>query len=76
METFADVISRWETAEELGSDLGEVGVTVRAWRNRNSIPASKWAAVVAAAEKRQFADITLELLARIAAKKPASGRAA
>ena len=33
-------------AEALASALGEKGVTVRQWRNRESIPPEYWAAII------------------------------
>lgn len=65
MLTFADVIALWGKATILASDIGENPVTVRAWRNRNSIPADKWRKIISAAERRGF-DLSLDDLARIA----------
>jgi len=67
METFADIIGLWPTAETLASDIGDRGVTVRAWRNRNSIPSNRWGDVIAAAKIRGYADVTPELMVKIAA---------
>ena len=52
----------WDgNAEALASDIGEQGVTVRQWRNRNSIPPRYWPKIIKAAaikgkllEWRQF----------------------
>ena len=77
MEKFADVIALWGTAESLGKDIGESGITVRAWRNRNSIPGEHWQKLVKAAEARGFPGVTLDVLADIAAKRRViNGRAA
>lgn len=76
MDTYADIIGLWPSAEALGDDIGESGVTVRAWRNRNSIPAYRWLDIVEAADARGIAGITLDVLASIAAKRrlpPESG---
>jgi hypothetical protein len=70
-DSFAAIINLWETAEEMAADLGEKGVTVRQWRNRGSIPSDRWLAVAAAAEKRGFAAVTLNLMAGLAAKQAA-----
>lgn len=67
MDSFRDVIAQWPSAEALAADLDEKGVTVRAWRNRNSIPPAHWSRVVAAAQARGIGSITHELLANIAA---------
>ncbi|WP_161624998.1 carph-isopro domain-containing protein [Paramagnetospirillum caucaseum] len=68
MKTFADIIALWGTATALAADIGETGLNVRAWRNRNSIPASRWLDVVAAAERRGFEGVTLSLFAHLAAR--------
>ena len=48
----------WEdNAEALASDIGELGVTVRQWRNRNNIPAKYWPRIIEAAAER---GVTLE----------------
>lgn len=65
MDTFADVIALWGKATALASDIGENPVTVRAWRNRNSIPSEKWLRIIAAAKSRGYA-LTLDMLAKIA----------
>lgn len=67
METFADIIGLWPTAETLGDDIGVCGVTVRAWRNRNSIPSNRWADVISAAKARGFDGVTSDLMTKIAA---------
>jgi hypothetical protein len=65
MDTFADIIALWGTATSLGQDIGESGVTVRAWRNRNSIPSRKWPVLVRAARRRGLNEVTFEALAKI-----------
>lgn len=65
MRTFKDVIQRWKSAEDLARELGEKGVTVRQWGNRNSIPPEKWLGIVQAANRAGFNEITLELLASL-----------
>ena len=52
----------WDNnAEAMASDIGELGVTVRQWRNRGNIPPQYWAKIIEAAalkgvllEWRQF----------------------
>jgi hypothetical protein len=66
MDTFSDIIALWGTATALGRDIGESGVTVRAWRNRDSIPSAKWRNVVRAAQRRGFKGVTVNLLAKLA----------
>ena len=69
MKTFADIINLWPTAEELARDLGVTGLVVRAWRNRESIPAEYWTAIAEAARKRKIRGVTLELFAGLAARR-------
>lgn len=43
----------WDgNAEALAADIGEQGVTVRQWRNRNSIPARYWPKIIQAASMK------------------------
>ena len=69
MDTFADIIALWGKATQLARDIGETGLNVRAWRNRNSIPPEKWVDVVAAAKRRGFKGVTVELMARLRAQQ-------
>jgi hypothetical protein len=50
-----------DNAEAMASDIGELGVTVRQWRNRGNIPPQYWRKIIEAAalkgqliELRQF----------------------
>ena len=80
METFSSIIGLWPSAEQLAADLNitgqNPGVTVRAWKRRDSIPPEYWNDIVAAAESRGFEGITLELLASIAASNRTKSEAA
>ncbi len=79
MDTFADVITTWPSCAELGRDINEADITVRQWKTRGSIPASKWAVVLAAAAKRaataptgerkRWNEINADLFVRIANRK-------
>lgn len=43
----------WDNnAEALASDIGELGVTVRQWRNRGNIPPQYWPKIIAAAAQK------------------------
>jgi hypothetical protein len=56
------IYSAWDgNAEAMAADIGELGVTVRQWRNRNNIPPLYWQKIIEAAalkgrllEWRQF----------------------
>ena len=67
---FSDVIDLWPSARALAEDIGEKTASVHKWRQRDSIPAGKWLAVVDAAERRGH-DLTLSSLAHIASKQSA-----
>lgn len=67
MDTFASIIDLWPDAATLARDIGEKDVTVRAWRNRNSIPPEYWLKVVSAAQERGISGVTPTSLASIAA---------
>jgi hypothetical protein len=54
--------------------LGQSDSTVSSWRTRG-IPAGHWAAVVALAVERGVNDVTLEVLAVLAARKLDEARA-
>lgn len=65
------VFTIWPNAAELAREIGENPITVRAWRNRGSIPADRDTILVEAAQRRG-ADLTLADLAeaRRKASKP------
>jgi hypothetical protein len=66
MDSFRDLILRWPSAEALAGDLGLLGVTVRQWGARNSIPPAYWPGVIASAAARGIPGVTLEAMARLA----------
>lgn len=78
MPTFADIINLWPKPAPvtLGVDLGELPVTVRAWRTRNVLPDRKWKRVVECARLRGIEGVTLEILAEIAAQGEGAAAAA
>lgn len=73
MMTFSDIIARWPSAVALAEDIGESEITVRSWKQRNSIPARHWLSIVRAAQKRKV-EVGLEDLAQAASSD--EGRAA
>lgn len=62
MDHLKPIYAVWENnAEAMASDIAELGVTVRQWRNRKNIPPQYWAKIIKAAalkgkllEWRQF----------------------
>lgn len=69
METFTQVIDRWPSLQDFASDARVKYGTAQVMRFRNSIDASHWLEIVSAAQRRGYADVTYEALARIAAAK-------
>lgn len=50
MSHLTPIYAPWEgNAEALASDIGELGVTVRQWRNRGNIPPQYWPKIITAA---------------------------
>lgn len=70
------IFSIWPTVADMARDLGENPVTVRAWRQRGSIPAKHDLAIIECARERG-AEVTLEEMARFrAAPRGETGTAA
>ena len=67
MNTHREVIGRWPSRAQFASEVGVEYQTAKQWYLRDSIPGGYWLAVVDAAQKHGFEDITLDLLARIKA---------
>lgn len=56
MSHLAPIYAVWDNnAEAMASDIGELGVTVRQWRNRDSIPPQHWRKIIAAAAQKGVA---------------------
>lgn len=66
IRNFVAVTDLWDTLVTLADDLVVSEGVVRQWRRRDSIPARHWGALVAAAQKRGYGNVTLDLLARLA----------
>lgn len=64
--TFSDIITRWDTLQDLAADLGLPVKNVRRWQDIGSIPAEWFVAVDAAAKRRGFKGISVVALSRIA----------
>jgi hypothetical protein len=53
MSHLKPIYAVWEdNAEAMASDIGELGVTVRQWRNRGNIPPQYWTKIIEAAALR------------------------
>lgn len=70
MKTINDVVSLWPSISEFAADAGVAYGVAQQWRRRNSIPAERWSAVVAAASRRGV-PVVLETLAAIARDRAA-----
>lgn len=66
--THTDIIRLWPTLSAFAADVREERECVRAWRDRNSIPARAFQRVVDAASARGMAGVTYAVLAEEAAK--------
>lgn len=63
-----DVIERWPSLNDFGSDIGASYEAAKAMRRRNSVPVEYWSRLISAAERRGLTDITYESLALMQAK--------
>lgn len=53
MSKLAPIYAPWKgNAELMAADIGELGVTVRQWRNRGNIPPRYWPKIIDAARGR------------------------
>lgn len=67
IKDFRGIIDIWDKPSGLADELDEKHGTVRQWYRRNSIPADRWNDVVLAAKKRGHKEVSLALLANLAA---------
>lgn len=65
MPTFRDIIERWPSLGEYADEIGVRYVTAQVMKHRNKISSGHWKAVVSAAKRRGFKDITYDLLVDI-----------
>lgn len=70
MESVSDIIALWPSPEEFAADIDVAVSLVRVWKFRKSIPAERWAAITAAAKRRDITEVTADELVRLAAKDP------
>lgn len=68
MQTFSDVINLWPSLSAFARDIRVEYVTAQIMRYRDSIAPRHWPKVVAAARKRGFEGVTLELLTSFKAR--------
>lgn len=58
------IINQWPSVAALAADIGMKQDSVRKWKERNRIPADRWADVEAAAKRRGLS-VDMYLLAQI-----------
>ena len=68
--TFSSLIDKWPSVAEFAKDVDQKLETVRKWKQRESIPAGHWLAIVEAAQKRGI-DISIESLASMSQQRAA-----
>lgn len=72
MQNASIIIEKWPSAGDLSRDLDVPYQTVRAWRNRGSIPPSYWRDVIRSAERRGIVGVTPEVLVDLHARDGAA----
>ena len=72
---FRDLIARWPTTRAFARDAGCSPTLVRQWRHRDFVPAQYWPRIVEGAARRGIPLISASLLADLAAKRRAPGKA-
>lgn len=70
MQSHRDIIARWPSIAAFASAIGVKYVTAQQMHFRASINGRYWSSVVRAAEAAGFSDITHELLAELAERRP------
>lgn len=66
-QTFREIIGLWPSPDVLAAEIGAKPETVRKWRQRDSIPAEWWVAIIEAAKARGN-ELTTDNLASLAAR--------
>lgn len=69
VQSFRHIIGLWPSPDALAVDIGAKVETVRKWRQRDSIPADRWLAVIDAAKARGEI-ISSDDMAALAARSP------
>jgi hypothetical protein len=74
LTSFRSVIDLWPSREAMAADVGARNWSVIKWFSRDTIPAKWWPAVLST-EKAKTAGVTVDLLARLAAREIEEARA-
>lgn len=75
MQTFADIIVAFGGYAKVAEALSIPAGTVSSWKSRNVFPSEHWEKLVATASERGIDGVSLEALARIAARSVAPSMA-
>jgi hypothetical protein len=67
ISSFRDVIALWSSIDAMASDVGAGRWSAHKWRQRDTIPAEWWSAILST-EVAKDAGLTAELLADLAAR--------
>ncbi|MCY0150593.1 hypothetical protein OEG84_25265 [Hoeflea sp. G2-23] len=68
MNSFRTIIDQWPSRGDFAADIGVTPQHATNIYTRDGIPSKYWAALVASASDRGIDGVTLDVLARIAAK--------
>lgn len=66
--SFRDIIDKWEHTSTFAADVGVPYERAKAWWRRDRIPGAYFVAVVSAAQRNGFSDVTERALSAIAAR--------
>ena len=75
VQSFTEIVGLWPSPDAMAVELGAKVETVRKWRQRDSIPAEWWLAIVEAAS-RQGHQLAIKDMAELAARKRPEDEAA
>lgn len=73
-DSFVSIINLWPTLQDFADDIGVPYVNANLMRQRDSIAADHWAAMVDAARRRGIKGVSTDRLARLKAEKAAAKR--
>lgn len=68
-DSYVPIFDKWPSTEALGDDIGVDAAHIRTLKSRDSIPPKYWTKIEDGAKKRGIKDVTIKILAQIAAAK-------
>lgn len=69
LNSYVPIMCKWPSFEVFGDDIGIDGAHARTLKKRDNIPSQYWIRVEEAAKRRGIPDVTIKILAQIAAVK-------